>query len=56
MNKVTKIGLAVGAVAAVAFAAGCAEHSPAFVCGKPVDYKSMSSCKAAKQASHKERQ
>lgn len=45
MNKVVKIGLGLAAGAAVVFAAGCADHAPAYQCGR-VDYKSMSSCKA----------
>lgn len=51
MNKFTKVGLGLAAMAAVAFAAGCAEHAPAFTCGK-VDYKSYASCKAATGMKH----
>jgi hypothetical protein len=45
MNKFAKIGLALAAGAAVAFASGCAANAPAYQCGK-VDYKSMASCKS----------
>lgn len=47
MTKFTKVGLGLAAMAAVTFASGCAEHAPAFTCGK-VDYKSYASCKAMK--------
>ena len=54
MNKFMKVGLALAAGAAVAFASGCeqmASHSPAYTCGK-VDYKSMASCKGARCRGH----
>jgi hypothetical protein len=44
MKKIMKVGVAVAAGAAVAFAAGCAANVPAYQCGR-VDYKSMASCK-----------
>lgn len=52
MNKLLKVGFGVAAAAAVAFAAGCAEHAPAYQCGK-VDYKSMASCKGMAPATMK---
>lgn len=44
MNNIMKVGFGLAIAAGTVFAAGCAEHSPAFQCGR-VDYKSMASCK-----------
>lgn len=46
MNIIQKVGFGVAFAAAAAFAGGCAEHAPAFQCGK-VDYKSCANCKSA---------
>lgn len=43
MNNIMKVGFSLAMAAGAVFAAGCAEHSPAFQCGR--DYKSMASCK-----------
>ena len=45
MNIALKVGFGVAALAATVFATGCAEHAPAFQCGR-VDYKSCCSCKS----------
>lgn len=45
MNIALKVGFGVAALAATVFATGCAEHAPAFQCGR-VDYKSCASCKS----------